>query len=341
MNIIELLKYPESKILEFKRVEELKRFSQNKTFDETPMPELGAEQINFEVASEHFNKIKLLTKKDLETLELVINYQGHKVPTVAGMLLFGHDRAKYFPQAWIQAGRFRGTNKTDIIDSTKIHTYPTIAIEEALRFIEKHAMQSLQIGRTTHQKVWNIPLKAIREAIINAVVHADYSQKGSPLRIAIFDDRIEIENPGLLPFGLTITDIKQGISKLRNRIIGRVFHTVGLIEQWGSGIQRIIHTTMEGGFPEPEFQELATHFRVTIYTAPTKPAMTDEVNQSILHVLKSHHQQGLSTHEIAKHIQLSTRATRNRLLKLIELGMVIEVASSAQDPNRLYFLAGA
>ncbi|WP_051555274.1 ATP-binding protein [Legionella fairfieldensis] len=96
------------------------------------------------------------------------------------------------------------------------------------------------------------------------MVHADYSQLGTPIRIAIFDDRIEIENPGLLRFGLTIPDIKQGISKLRNRIIGRIFHAIGLIERWGSGIQRIISSCQEGGFPEPKFEEIATHFRVTM-----------------------------------------------------------------------------
>jgi predicted HTH transcriptional regulator len=64
---------------------------------------------------------------------------------------------------------------------------------------------------------WSIPLVAIREAaLMNAIVHADYSQQGAPIRIALFDDRIEIENPGLLPFGLTIEDM-QGVSKLRNR----------------------------------------------------------------------------------------------------------------------------
>jgi ATP-dependent DNA helicase RecG len=76
----------------------------------------------------------------------------------------------------------------------------------------------------------------LREAAVNAVVHADYSQGGGPLRLSIFDDRVEIESPGLLPAGLTIEDLRQGISKLRNRVIGRVFQQLGLIEQWGSGI---------------------------------------------------------------------------------------------------------
>ena len=82
---------------------------------------------------------------------------------------------------------------------------------------------------------------------MNAIVHADYAQQGAPIRIALFDDRIEIENPGLLPFGLTIEDIMQGVSKLRNRVIGRVFHELHLIEQWGSGIQRMTAACQEAG----------------------------------------------------------------------------------------------
>jgi predicted HTH transcriptional regulator len=69
---------------------------------------------------------------------------------------------------------------------------------------------------------------------MNAIVHADYAQQGAPIRIALFDDRTEIENPGLRPFGLTIADIMQGVSKLRNRVIGQVFHELHLIEQWAA-----------------------------------------------------------------------------------------------------------
>ena len=77
---------------------------------------------------------------------------------------------------------------------------------------------------------------------MNAVVHADYSQTGAPIRVAFYDDRLEIETPGLLPFGISIADLPSGISILRNRVTGRVFHELGLIEQWGSGVQRMIAT---------------------------------------------------------------------------------------------------
>jgi predicted HTH transcriptional regulator len=86
----------------------------------------------------------------------------------------------------------------------------------------------------------NLPPVAVREAVINAVARADYAQRGAPIRISIFDDRLEIENPALLRFGLTIEKLEYGVSKLRNCVIGRVFHALGLIEQWGSGIQRMI-----------------------------------------------------------------------------------------------------
>ena len=318
-------------------IEELKRIVRNETFDEQPVPDVSPEAIDFRAASEQFEKIRKLSEKDLETLEIIVNHQGKKVPSVAGLLLFGKEREKKFPDAWIQAGRFQGSDKSYILDDAAFHSYPIIAIGDVLGFIEKHAMQSLKIDGIRHQKIWSIPLKAVREAIINAVVHADYSQHGSPIRVAIFDDRIEIDNPGLLRFGLTIPDIKQGISKLRNRIIGRIFHTIGLIERWGSGIQRIISSCEEGGFPEPKFEELATHFRVTIFTTRIKTSnKLDITNKAILEVLNQHNE-GLASSKIAEEIKLSVRATRTRLLKLIELGLVTEIASSSQDPYRLYF----
>jgi ATP-dependent DNA helicase RecG len=319
-------------------IKELQRMVRNETFDEQPLTQLDSEAIDFEAVSEQFKHVRKLNKKDLESLEIVTTYQGKIVPTVAGMLLFGKHREKCFPDAWIQAGRFQGHDKTNIIDNAAFHGGFIEALGQALEFVEKHAMQGLKIEGLKHQKDWNMPMKAIREAIINAVVHADYSQRGTPIRLAIFDDCVEIENPGLLSFGLTIPDIKQGISKLRNRIIGHIFHTVGLIERWGSGIQRIISTCKSEGFPEPKFEELATHFRVTIFTTKDQlnPAL-DATNRAIVRILKQY-QEGMATHTIAKKIDLSTRATRTRLLKLIAMGLVIELASSSHDPGRLYFL---
>ena len=317
-------------------ITELKRLMLSESFDEQPFPKLSSEDIDFRVASELFSEVCKLKSRDLKTLSIVTKYQGHLVPTIGGVILFGIHRNKYFPDSWIQVGRFAGEDKRYISDTTELKSYPVIAIKEAMDFVRKHSMRKLEIKGIKHSEHWSLPLAAVREAIINVVVHADYAQKGSPIRLVIFDSRIEIENPGLLPFGLTVDDIKRGLSKLRNRVIGRVFHKLGLIEQWGSGIKRIIESCKEAGFAEPIFEELGTHFRVTIFTEQKFQPNINKTEQQILNILAK--TKGCSTEEISKLSKLSKRATRNRMLALIEKGLVVEIGLSLKDPYKKYFL---
>ena len=141
-----------------------------------------------------------------------------------------------FPDSWIQVGRFEGTTRAKLVDSAEIRSTLPQAAEETILFAQKHLKRESIIEGVRRKEAWSLPLVAIREAVMNAVVHADYAQRGTRIRLAVFDDRIEIENPGLLPFGLTVEDIQGGTSKLRNRVIGRVFYELHLIEQWGSGL---------------------------------------------------------------------------------------------------------
>lgn len=279
--------------------------------------------------------MRKLKRAHLETLRLVTNHQGRKVPTVGGMLLFGRHRERYFPDAWIQAGRFRGNDKTQIDDSVEIRGYPTEAVEEAIAFVHKHALHGVEISAVRRKERSNLPPAAVREAIINAVAHADYAQHGAPIRVSIFNDRLEVENPGLLPFGLTVDDLRQGISKLRNRVIGRVFHELGLIEQWGSGIARMTSTCREAGLAPPMLEEIGARFRVTLRTERMGTPAVDATDKAILDALAGG--KGLSTQEIAGAIDRTPRATRTRLVKLVERGLVSEVGTSPQDPKRRYF----
>jgi predicted HTH transcriptional regulator len=130
-------------------------------------------------------------------------------------------------------------DRTRILDHVQIRTRLPGAVEEVIHFVEKHSFHGARIGPVRREESWSLPPAAVREAVINAVAHADYAQHGAPIRVAMFDDRLEVENPGLLPLGLTVPDLLAGISKLLNRVIGRVFHELGLIKQWGSGIQRM------------------------------------------------------------------------------------------------------
>jgi predicted HTH transcriptional regulator len=318
-------------------VVELQRFARGQAYDEEPMLDLDSEAIDFRAASESFARVRRLRRTDLQTLRLVTAHQGRRVPTIGGVLLFGRQREEHFPDAWIQAGRFQGTDRSRVVDSVEVRTHLPDAVEEAVAFVEKHALRGADIGRVRRADRWNIPPIAIREAIVNAVVHTDYAQRGAPIRLAIYDDRVEIENPGLLPFGLTIEDLPRGISKLRNRVIGRVFHALGLVEQWGSGIQRMTTACREAGLAPPVLEEIGTRFRVTLHLRKLGPPAFDETEQAIVRVLGGG--AGHLTSEIARAIGLTPRATRTRLLRLVERGVIREIATSPQDPKRRYYLS--
>ena len=350
-------------------VAEMRRYATGESFDEGPLPALDSEAVDFRVASESFAPARTLTRHNLQTLRLLTLHQGRLVPTVGGILLFGADRLAHFPDAWIQAGRFAGVDKATIVDHLDIKTPPAQAVEDAVGFVQKHALHGITIDQVRRTEHWSVPIVAIREAIINAVAHADYSQRGAPIRVAIFDNRIEVENPGLLPFGLTLDDLPQGISKLRNRTIGRVFHALGLVEQWGSGVQRMIATCREAGLAPPVWEEVGMRLRVTIHTAVTDSPVSDTAgaarikrgdgtpivavgqlgaatgyavdatDQSILALLEGGDEHG--TGEVARAIGLSARATRTRLIKLVSLGLVREVGTRPNDPKRRYIASRA
>jgi predicted HTH transcriptional regulator len=318
-------------------IAELRRFASGESYDEEPVPDLDSEAIDFSAASEQFASKRKLKRAELETLHMLTKHQGRKVPTVGGVLLFGRERERRFPDAWIQAGRFDGTDKVHILDTLTIHSPLPRAVEEAIAFVQKHDLHGIRISGIRHTDTWTLPPAAVREAIINAVVHTDYSQRGGPIRVAFFDDRLEVENPGLLPFGLTVQDMREGVSRLRNRVIGRVFRELGYIEQWGSGIKRMTAACEGAGIDPPDLQEISTRFRVVIRrsSAPKQQAL-DETDHAIVAALASG--VGLTTGEIASRIGRTPRATRTRLLALVSRGLIQEVASSLQDPKRRYFL---
>ncbi|HKP95770.1 MAG TPA: helix-turn-helix domain-containing protein [Fibrobacteria bacterium] len=316
--------------------DEMRRLSRGESFDEQALPDLSSEALDFRVLSELFRNIRPLKPKDMESLRLLVKHQGKKVPSVAGLLICGKERLERFPDSWIQAGRFDGEKKSVLLDQREIRGTLVSGIEDAMDFIRKHLWQGQTFEGLHRRDTLTVPAVALREALINAVAHADYSQTGAPFRISIFEDRLEIENPGLLPLGMTVEDLPQGVSKLRNRVLARVFKEIGLVEQWGSGIQRMQAACLDAGLPEPGFEEIGTRFRVTFGLKPTRTPRIDDVAKGILQALQSN-RKGLSTQELADSIGLSTRATRLRLIKLVNQGLVKERGTSRQDPTRRYF----
>lgn len=254
-------------------IDELRRTAEGVAFDEMPMPDLAVEDLDLVAAKKLFQGIRNLDDQALRTLKLVTPYQGRLVPTKGAVLLFGKDRTQHFSDAWVQCGRFVGTDKAAIFDHIDIHDTLPQAVDSIMLFLKKHAMRGANFSDTRRKDVWSIPLTLLREAVINALVHADYSQRGAPIRVAFFDDRIEVENPGILLPGMTVDDMRQGVSRIRNHVIARVFKELNLIEQWGSGVRRIFSEAQELGLPEPQIVELGMRVRVVVPLAKAVPVV--------------------------------------------------------------------
>ncbi len=242
-------------------VAELRRSAEGVSFDETPLPGLTLEALDTEALKKAFEGIRPIDEQNLLTLRLAVREQGRIVPSRGGMLLFGRNRTEHFPDCWAQCGRFLGLDKARIFDHIELEEPLPELVDSILLFLKKHAMRGADFSDIRRRDVWSIPLEPLREAVINALVHADWSQRGGPVRVAFFDDRIEIENPGILPPGMTVEDMRRGVSKIRNPVIARVFRELRLIEQWGSGVPRIFRETAAAGFPEPYITELGLRLR--------------------------------------------------------------------------------
>lgn len=136
------------------------------------------------------------------------------------------------------------------------------AIEPCIAFIKKNIALGATIGEIYRKDRWEYPLEAIREALVNAVIHRDYAILGSDVKVAIYDDMLEITSPGPLPDALSIEDLGSGRSEIRNRVLAPIFKDMKLIEAWGSGIRKI-HDELKN-YPEIKLvlQEAGQAFQV-------------------------------------------------------------------------------
>lgn len=266
-------------------IAETRRAAAGLVFDEQPMPTLVMQDLDLEAMTRWFGPERTLDTAQLQTLKLLRADQGRLLPTRGAVLLWGHERELHFPDAWVQCGRFRGQDKVDIFDQQDIHAHLPDAVNAIELFLKKHAYKSARFGAMQREDVWSIPLTMLREAIVNALVHADYAQRGSPIRVAFFDDRIDIESPGFLLPGMTVQDMQSGVSRIRNPVIARVFRELHLTEQWGSGVKRIFADAAAQGLPEPRVTEIATGVRLSVFlAAPHDARPTAAQNPSLAQV---------------------------------------------------------
>ena len=209
---------------------------------------------------EERNEVKPLTLEKLEDFG-VLRKEGHDYQVTHSFTLLTNPKEYGIK---IQCALFKGTERDEFIDRKEFKGPIQEQIEMANQFVLRHINMGAIIEGLFRRDVYELPTRSIREMIINAVLHRSYLDP-SPIQVSLFDDRLEIDSPGMLYDGLTVEQAVSGKSRCRNTAIAEAFQYMKLIEAWGTGLPRLYRSCAEMELPEPKFEEFGDGMKVIIY----------------------------------------------------------------------------
>ncbi len=227
----------------------------------------------------------------LKQLRIVIETDGILRPTLAGLLMFGSYPQRFEQQMVVVFLQFYGTTTTEeapsgerFLDNRKFEGTVKEIIDNATDYVMASMRKGSLIRGVTRQDIYEYPEVALREAIVNAVAHRDYSHfvRGSHIQVRMFADRLEVQNPGGLYGGVTVDELKEGQST-RNLLLVQLMEDVHLVENRGSGIDAMLDAMRKANLQPPRFEDKRTSFLVVLYNAQ---AMSDE--ERILAYIREH-----------------------------------------------------
>ena len=194
------------------------------------------------------------TEDVLVNIEAAEHASGRLVFRNAGVLFFARNVRRFFNQAYITCLLAKGADKVHVLDRKDFDGGIVADIEDAMRFIERNTRTAWRIEGLRREDIPEYPMKALREAVTNAVMHRDWFMEGANVFVEIYTDRIEISSPGGLPKGMKLSDLGRK-SIRRNAVIADLLHRITFIEKAGTGIKRMRDEAHDQGCPEPIFEE--------------------------------------------------------------------------------------
>jgi ATP-dependent DNA helicase RecG len=211
--------------------------------------------------------------------EIMVENRGRAMVTAGGMLLFGINPNKYLPQAGVTATVYPGLEKDYATIEEEVIRGPLVSlltnkgtisepgvIDRVVEFVRRNmGVKAWLEGGRRIQKT-SLPLEAVREVIVNATAHRDYTMTGTDIELSLYDDRLEVISPGRLPNTVTIEKMKQGCRVTRNELIKEVLRDYGYIEHRGMGIPyKVIRGMLAHNGTEPDLIEEESRFIVRLW----------------------------------------------------------------------------
>jgi ATP-dependent DNA helicase RecG len=235
------------------------------TWDAVAMDNARVEEINAETIAQFkvyaADRLPLIDKeRDVKVLLEKLNLSEHGVLKRAAILLFGNHVQRIFPQAHLRIGRF--ISETEIIGSDLVEGNLFQQVEGAFEILrKKYLINKFRLEGIHRREQPDYPLEALREALINALIHRNYNSTAS-IQIRVYDNKLMILNDGLLPEGLTVDDLKKPhLSVPRNFLLCDIFYKAGMIESWGSGTLKVVSLCRGAGLPELSLKPQRAYFQ--------------------------------------------------------------------------------
>ncbi|AJA48718.1 ATP-dependent DNA helicase RecG [Clostridium pasteurianum DSM 525 = ATCC 6013] len=244
-------------------------------FDISPVYNTSIKDLHFDIIRDYFFKYNTfdLYEEDKKSVERILinadilkEVDGKVVCSVGGLLIFGKNPDNTLPQNGISFAHFRGNEITDeLIDKKVINGRLQDIAEQTLVVLKNNMKNPSTINQLKREEREEYPVLVLREAIVNALVHRNYSISGSKIRVFMFDDRIEFHSPGKLPNTVTIEKMKIGVSYARNPFLVKYMENMRYIDQLGRGIPMIMKEMKDMGVKDPDLREVGEEFILTVY----------------------------------------------------------------------------
>jgi ATP-dependent DNA helicase RecG len=313
----------------------------NMTWDEITVPDASWDEIDEETVRSFINKAKNINhlpsdiiddNKNIKDLFERLGLSKNGVLTRAALLLFSKIPTRYFLLAVCKIGRFRGNGYTDLEMDDMIEC-PLFQMPDRIMdaLITKYLQRKFIYKRLERIEIWEYPEMALREAIMNAIVHRDYGGN-TFLTIKVFDNSMEIWNEGELMAPLNIDSLKkQHLSRLRNKLIANVFYRSGYIESWGRGTLKILEVARTGEYPEPEFENfedgILVKFDKKIFETEQQNKIISGIKYAdkVLKLIKENPK--ITVKEMAVNLYMSDRNVRRILLELVNAKIIDRIGS--------------
>lgn len=313
-------------------VEELKWQSRGRSFDTMPVYHGKEEDLDKKKILEFLNdrkssKVKRISSELLSSYGLIIEEHSSVYPTTGGILLFGKKPQHFFSESMILCTHFSGISGRKAMSSVDCTGTLFEQFDMAYNFVIGKLSRSFTIHGPKRKEELEIPETAIREVLLNAIVHRNY-HINAPTKIAIYDNRIEVFSPGVFPGPLDTHNLKMGLTYIRNKVICKVFREAGYIEKLGSGFIALFESYERKGLYPPEVIEGENFIKCILPRASFSsiPYRGDNESQKILALFEISDEIAIS--DVMKALNISRPTAGRRLAELTEEGALVQVGQS-------------